>query len=248
MSGLDLDAEDVRFIDGSVRVDQPKSGYRAGNDAVLLAASLAAKPGTKILDLGCGSAIIILLADHKLPKCQFTGIEDDPDMVRLAQHNTSDYKNVDIVDGDVGKMPPEWNLHFDQVVSNPPFFDDRVAVRMSEAKAPAFVTERLDLALWISAMLKVLKPRGTGTLIYRADGLEKILHALFGKAGNIRILPIHSHADDPAKRIIVQFRKGVKSESALLAPLIMHDRDGSERFTADAAKILCGEMPINMQG
>jgi tRNA1(Val) A37 N6-methylase TrmN6 len=217
--------DDVRFFDGKVRVDQPKTGYRAGNDAILLAASLTGKPGTRFLDLGCGSGIVMRLADHRLPGCQFVGTEKDPDMLKLARHNSSDQENIEIMDGDVGAFPKNLHLRFDQVVSNPPYFDDLNAVRMSKA----------------------MKPRGTGTLIYRADGLEKILHSLFGQAGNIRILPIHSHENEPAKRIIIQFRKGVKSESAILPPLIMHDRDSSKKYSEQAAKILCGEMPINMR-
>jgi len=117
---------------------------------------------------------------------------------------------------------------------------------MSDAKAPSFVGEGVDLKAWIGIMLKMLKPRGTGTLIVRADLLEKVAHALFKKAGKIRILPIHSFANQPAKRILVQFRKGVKSESAILPALVMHETGSDEKFSLLAAKILCGEMPIDM--
>lgn len=243
MSGL---SEEVWFYNGSVRVDQLKSGYRAGNDALLLVASIQAKPGQKCLDLGTGSGIVPMLINHRQPELKITSVENNASQIRLARENCEKHPNIEIVDRDLLNLPHAWHLQFDQVVSNPPFFDDGSSVRMSDAKAPSFVGDGTGLGTWIEIMLKMLKPRGTGTLIVRADSLEKVLYALFGKAGKIRILPIHSFADHPAKRILVQFRKGVKSESAILPALIMHDVDAETKFTARAEKILCGELPIDM--
>ncbi|MCF6275696.1 MAG: methyltransferase domain-containing protein [Robiginitomaculum sp.] len=232
---------DVKFFDGQVAVKQPSAGYRAGTDAILLAASLDAKPGAHILELGCGTGVVMLLARHHLPDCSFTGLEKSADMLALSRDNTDHTDNIEIVEGSIRKIPKDWHLQFDQVVANPPYFDNRRAVRMSEAKESAFVNKGLTLDDWIGAMLLALKPRGIGTLIYRADGLEKICVALAGKAGRLRIQPIHSYADTPAKRIIVQFRKSVKSESALLPALVMHERGTEEKYAPQAAKILTGK-------
>lgn len=235
---------DVAFFDGQVSVKQPSAGYRAGTDAILLASSLDAKPNAHILELGCGTGVVMLLARYHHPDCKFTGLENSEEMLALSRSNTDHTDNINIVEGSIRKIPKNWHLQYDQVVANPPYFDNRNAVRMSDAKAPSFVNTDLTLDDWIGAMLLVLKPRGIGTLIYRADGLEKICVALTGKAGRLRIQPIHSYADMPAKRIIVQFRKSVKSESALLAALIMHERGTDEKYAPDAAKILTGKSKL----
>lgn len=237
---------DIRFFDGQVQAFQPNTGYLAGMDTVLLAASLEAKTGARILELGTGSAAALLIVNHHLENCHFTGLDHNPDMLTLARKNTEDFENIEIVEGDVGALPKHWYLQFDQVFANPPYFDDGGKVRMSEAKAPSFVADATKLPDWIASMLIMLKPRGTGTLIYRADGLELILASLLGKAGRIRILPVHSFADEPAKRVIVQFRKGVKSESALLPALVLHARDGDGKFTPEAAAILAGKYPLRL--
>lgn len=237
--------DEVWFYKDQVRIDQPQKGYRAGLDAAVLAACVDAKNGSKILELGSGSGAVMLLADFRVKNLRFTGLENNPDMVALSRQNASQHMNVEITEGSVVDLPKSWHLQFDQVISNPPFFDNINAIRMSDEKAPSFVSD-YGLDEWISAMLKALKPRGYGTIIYRSDGLEKILHTLFGKAGRIKILPIHPFKNEPAKRVLIQFRKGVKSESAILPPLILHDRSSENRFTDDAAKILCGEMPIDM--
>ncbi len=245
MSRLE-DPLEVWFYNNQIRIDQPQEGYRAGTDAALLAASVDAKPNSKILELGSGSAAVLMMADFRIPGCELAGLENDQNMLALARHNTGNYDNIEINEGTVANIPKSWHLQFDQVVTNPPYFDDPDAVRMSDAKAPSFVSSDTVLKDWIEAMLITLKPRGSGTIIYRADGLEKILNPLFGKAGNIRILPIHSYDNEPAKRILVRFRKGVKSESAILPPLILHERNSETRYREQATQILCGELPIDM--
>ena len=42
------------YLDGRVRIRQPARGYRAGVDPVLLAASVPARDGQRVLELGCG--------------------------------------------------------------------------------------------------------------------------------------------------------------------------------------------------
>lgn len=242
-----MDELEVQYFGGQVTAFQPKTGYRAGTDAVLLAASLSGKSGEHFLELGAGSGAVSLLAAHHNPDCRFSGLETNKAMLALSRKNTQAHNNIEIFEGSIGTIPKDWHLKFDHVFANPPYFDERKSVRMSEAKSPSFVnTETLELADWIGAMLLALKPRGFGTLIYRADGVEKVLAALAGKAGRLRILPIHSFADEPAKRIILQFRKGVKSESALLPALVLHERDGDEKFTPEVMAIINGAARLNL--
>ena len=44
-----------KFLGGAVTVVQPAKGYRAGMDAVLLAASLSARPGESLAEAGSGA-------------------------------------------------------------------------------------------------------------------------------------------------------------------------------------------------
>src|SRR6202795_4248300 len=42
------------FLGGRLRLRQPKSGHRAGHDAMLLAAATSARAGDRVVDFGAG--------------------------------------------------------------------------------------------------------------------------------------------------------------------------------------------------
>ena len=57
--GLTEDA----FLGGKLRLRQPKSGHRAGHDAMLLAAATPARSGDRVVDLGPKLGVALLQAD-----------------------------------------------------------------------------------------------------------------------------------------------------------------------------------------
>ncbi|MFZ1103456.1 MAG: methyltransferase, partial [Hyphomicrobiaceae bacterium] len=52
------DETDDAFLSGRLQVLQPRGGYRAGIDGVLLAATIDAAPGAQVLDVGAGVGIV----------------------------------------------------------------------------------------------------------------------------------------------------------------------------------------------
>lgn len=227
--------------DGRVSLDQPVRGYRAGLDAVLLAAALDLAPGAHACEFGCGAGAALLCAARLNDGARFTAIEQDAAMAALAGHNAALNRlegRIEILTGNALTLAGA--ERFDAVFFNPPFFDDETALRPpSDDKRAAWISEA-PLAGWIAAALKALRARGQIVLIHRADRLADILAALQGRAGAIAVLPIHPREGEQAKRVIVRAVKASRAPLRLLSGLVIHGR-GEQLFTPEASAIFSGE-------
>ncbi len=201
------------FLSGRVKVFQPTKGFRAGTDSVLLAAALDAGAYGEALEIGCGAGGALFPAMWRLPDVKFTGLERDADMAVLARRGieaNSAGERVDLVEGDAGVLPAEWENRFDLVFSNPPFFGEGTIKLPGEGKQGAYV-ESLPLKGWIDAMLFALRPKGTFVMIHRAAELARILALIERRTGEITVMPVRPHPGAEAKRVIVRARKGLRS-------------------------------------
>ena len=238
-AGLTEDA----FLDGQVKLRQPIDGYRAAIDPVLLAASVDAAAGQRVLEVGTGHGTAAICLVHRVPDCTVTGIEIQPDLVRLANDNArlnGLSTSVQIMVGDLVRPLPRIAAGgFDHVMANPPYLDvPRADISPEAARAAANVEGEADLAEWIAFMLRMVRTKGTITLVHRADRLADILSLLQGHAGEVVVFPLWPKRGVPAKRVIIRARKGIRTPLALSAGLIMHQDDGS--YTAVADEILRG--------
>lgn len=242
------DLRDDGFLDGRLRVLQPAHGYRAGSDAVMLAAACPAQAGQTVLELGCGAGVASLCLAWRVPDLCLTGVERQADYADLARRNaTRNGLPLEVATGDLAAMPaPVRNMSYDHVIANPPYFIAGTAAP-DEGRATAR-QEVTPLALWVDVALRRLRPGGMVTLIQRADRLDRLIVALDGRAGAITILPVVARAGREAGRIILTARKGARAGLRLLAPFVMHDavshlRDG-EDLSPVASAVLREGAPI----
>ncbi len=232
------------LLGGRLRFRQSVEGYRAGMDAALLAAACDAKPGQRVLDLGCGAGAVMLAAAARREGVDFLGLERDTAIVALARENIAlnhfeDRMEARVFDAASGFSTLEV-APFDAALANPPFFDDPAALRgPAPAKAGAWLADT-GLEGWIAFLLKAVREGGTITIIHRADRLGDILRLLAPKAGSIQIRPVQPKADAPAKRVIIRAIKTGKAPLALLPSLVLHDGGGA-KHSAVADAIFRGE-------
>lgn len=220
------------FFGGRVTVFQPRKGFRAGTDSILLATALPADASGQVLEFGCGAGGALLPAMSRLEVPHFTGLEKDPEMVGLARRglteNAFDVRGS-VVKGDVADLDPAWQNRFDLVFSNPPFFEAGAIPAPGAGKDAAYL-ESVTLKDWINAMLFSLKPKGTIILVHRAADLARILSILQRQSGEITVLPIHSYPGEDAKRVLVRARKGLRpGPLRLLEPRYLYTERGGPR-------------------
>ena len=97
-----LDITTDKFLGGKLSVQQPRRGYRAGVDPVLLAASVNAEPKQQVLELGCGVGVASLCLGKRVPDLHLTGLEIQPQLALLARQNAqSNNVTMDVFTGDL---------------------------------------------------------------------------------------------------------------------------------------------------
>ncbi|OWJ68305.1 tRNA1(Val) (adenine(37)-N6)-methyltransferase [Inquilinus limosus] len=237
-------AGEDRLLGGRVRLLQPRDGYRAAIDPVLLAAAVAAGPGERVADLGCGVGAALLCLAARCPEVAVTGVERDPGLAALARDNlglNGLAGRATVIEGSVAEPIPD--APFDRVMMNPPFLPPgRGRTSAHQIKAAANVEDGLDLAGWIAAAAKVLKPRGWLTLVHRADRIDEICAALRPGFGAVTLFPLWPRAGEPARRVLVQARRGGRSPAVLAAGLVLHEADGG--YTPAAQAVLRDAAPL----
>ncbi|MBE7637899.1 methyltransferase [Sneathiella sp. P13V-1] len=230
-----------KFLDGKIQIRQPKKGFRAGSDAVLLAASVNRSAKVSVLDVGTGVGTVGICIKHRMPKASIYGIECQKVLADQALENAranncaEDFHilNVDIGDrtafnGMEGPNDrPFLNDVFDHVVTNPPFYaDGKAQSSPDQIKATAHVEGAVDLESWLKFCVARLKPRGQISVIHRTDRLTDILKTLESQCGRLTVIPLWPNKETPAKRVIVQGVKEDKSGNIILPGLVLHEKNG----------------------
>lgn len=240
------------FLGGRVHAWQPQRGYRAGADAVMLAAACPAKPGQHVLELGCGAGVASLCLAARVEGLRLTALELQPTYAELARQNAAENGfDMQVMIGDLAAPPPELRaMSFDQVILNPPFFGPGTPA--PETGRATARHENTPLSLWLQAAARRLKPGGQLTLIHRIERLPDCLAGLDQGMGALALLPIAARHGRPADRFVLRATKGSRTPMQLLSPFVMHASqshlgDGADDFTEAARAVLREGAAISFQ-
>jgi tRNA1(Val) A37 N6-methylase TrmN6 len=247
MSEVMTDTTEDAFLDGQLRLRQPKSGHRAGHDAMLLAAVTAAKAGDRVVEFGAGVGAAGLALARRVGGIALVLAEVDPDLAALARENAgrnaiaADVVVLDVtasaeIFANAGLTPDS----VDAVLMNPPFNDaSRHRASPDPSRASAHLADGTTLESWVHAARRILKSGGALTLIWRADGIAEALAALSRGFGSLAILPVHADAGRPAIRVLIRGVKGGKAPARVLSGLVLNDESGLPNKTV--AEMLSGK-------
>jgi tRNA1(Val) A37 N6-methylase TrmN6 len=211
------------FLGGRLVIEQPRDGYRAATDPVFLAAACPAKPGERVLELGCGVGTAALCLATRVPGVVLTGVERQADYAALARSNAvAAGVEMTVVEADLCRLPIDLRAQsFDHVLANPPFFAAGDGTAARDVGREAANREETPLRDWIATARARLRPKGWLTLIHLAERLPDCLSALEG-FGAVSVLPLQPREGRPAGRVVIRARKGAKAPFRLLPPVTIH--------------------------
>jgi tRNA1(Val) A37 N6-methylase TrmN6 len=244
------------FLGGRVQIVQPKTGHRAGSDAVFLAAAVGAPPGARVLDAGAGVGVAGLCLLARLKDLSVTAVEIDASLCALAESNAARNGTAGqftVIEADVAAPATDLRAAglvregYGHVMANPPFYDEgAVRAAPDAARAVAHVMGHGALAKWVRFLTTMAAPKGTLTLIHRAECLGVLLSLLEGRFGDVTVFPLFPQAGEPATRIIVQGTKGSRAGLKVLPGLVLHGPGGA--YTNEAEAVLRGGEALTLAG
>jgi tRNA1(Val) A37 N6-methylase TrmN6 len=245
----DLDTRDLTddaVLGGRLSILQPRVGHRVGHDAILLAAATAATAGDHAVDLGAGVGAAGLALATRVDGVSVTLVDIDSNLIALARENAARNRlanRVSAVTLDVAA--PRSSLGdlasglADHVLMNPPFNDpSRQHVSPDARRRMAHCSSQEMLASWIRTAGRILRPSGTVTLIFRADGIGEVLQALGTGFGAIAVRPIYAKPAASAIRILARAVKSSRAPTSVRPGFLLNGADG--RPTAEAEAVLRG--------
>lgn len=221
------------FIRGKVFIIQKKDGYRFNIDSLLLADFVNIKSSGKLIDLGTGSGIILILLSLKYKNLQFYGLEVQEDLYQLAEKNIKiNNLNANLQLGDVKEVKKFYeHQFFDYVVINPPYFKsgDYKNIQEKIARSEALAT----LEDFIKASWYLLKNKGKLFMIVPCERLSETVKYL----KNYNLQPkryrfVHPSINEKATHFMVEAIKQAKEGGETVEnPLIVYENPKEKKYT-----------------
>ncbi|MBO5806154.1 MAG: methyltransferase domain-containing protein [Tidjanibacter sp.] len=214
-------------------IEQEHSAMKVGTDGVLLGAwaSLDQKDG-RILDIGCGTGLLCLMAAQRTTHygSHIVGVEIDPESMLDAESNVacSQWKErIELHNLPIQEFHSEES--FDHIISNPPYFVNSLT-SPDRARTTARHTSSLPFEVLTNVASKLLAANGRLSLILPFGALADItLAAVRSGLFLRRRTDVSSKERSAPLRVLLEF--GHTPTTTIHTTLAIHTTDGD--FTDD---------------
>ncbi len=230
------------FIRGKIQVIQKKTGYRFNLDSILLAYFSKLKNNSKVIDLGTGSGILILLLNLKYKNLKFYAVEIQKNLYEIAKQNFK-INNIEVklYLENVKNIKNLFNPQsFDFVITNPPFFKKEMAKSKNEEIQIAKSEIKGTLEDFISASSYLLKNSGKLFLINNTTRLSETIYLMKKyKIQPKRFRFVHPTINENATNFLVEGIKGGKESGEIVEkPLIVYKNPKEKIYTEEIDYVL----------
>jgi tRNA1(Val) A37 N6-methylase TrmN6 len=240
------------FLGGRLKLLQPRAGFRAGLDSVLLGAAVGAARGA-LLDLGAGVGTAALVALTHRPELSALLVENEPEALELAAQNIAangfagraEPIPLDILDSAAAHAAAGLRRdHYAAVIANPPFFAAGQGTRArGPERARARQMDSAALDTWARVAAGAAAPAGEVIFVIPAEVLAPLLAAFDRRFGALTLLPLAPRPGLPASRVLIRGIKGSRAPLTLLSTRALHEMEGNA-FSPEFVAILTGATPL----
>jgi len=227
------------FLNGKIQVVQKKKGYRFSVDSIVLSQFVRIRKNERVVDLGTGCGILLLLLSQTARARSFVGVEIQKGLAECARKNVA----LNHLDGRISILSQDFREikmtfppgSFDVVLSNPPYRKRRSGrINPSAEKAVARHEIKGTLQDLISIASYLLPPKGRCYLIFPAVRTVDLFVALRGgKLEPKRLQFVHPRPEGEAKFVLTESIKTSGVELKIMNPLILREADETESPVSD---------------
>lgn len=221
------------LFEGDLICYQSTDGYRFSIDAILVAHFVKVRKNPRILDLGTGCGIIMLLLLYRWQNKlgEVTGIELQKNLAKLAEKNllVNGYSSIGrVFKGDIKKIGDilQSGGAYDVIVCNPPFYRHGSGRRNCNLEANLARHQTFgSLDDFLLAASLMIKNKGAVYFIYPAEQTGTLLSQLNKYRLEVKQLQfIYSYPERSAnaRLVLVECRKNGGSGVTILPPFYVY--------------------------
>lgn len=216
-------------------IEQSGCAMKVGTDGCLLGGWFDVSCSKRILDIGCGTGLISIMAAQR-SDADIIGVEIDEEATKQARANVANCpwsNRISIINTDILLFLPE--QPFDTIVCNPPYFVNSLKCG-TESRTIARHSDTLDCMSFFKKAISLLADGGRISIVIPCDILDdwKDAAAINGFA-NSRLTYIKTTPRKAPKRVLVEFVRAYTAET-FASTLVLEDEPGI--YSKEAQEIL----------
>ena len=216
-------------------IEQSGCAMKVGTDGCLLGGWFDVSQSKRILDIGCGSGLISIMAAQRCGAA-ITGVEIDKEAANQARANVGNCPwrdRIEIIHADILHHSPEGE--FDTIVCNPPYFVNSLKCG-TESRTLARHSDTLDCASFFKKANSLLTTNGKISIVIPCDIIDewKDAGAMSGFAP-ARIAYIKTTPRKAPKRALLEFVRAYTADTQV-STIVLEDEPGV--YSKEAQEIL----------